>query len=109
MNLAISNNTNLGDAMQAWCMSVLEMVAKKFKGASVEPNGFASAKLLIPADIGYDYVYLGFEPNGVLGAAYQQSLSGGEPSVLVGPFKLERAVQIAVSSMAQKILAQLRD
>ena len=105
----LTDQSTLGDAIQLFCLAALKKVGRVFPGSEVEPNGQSSAKLLIPAELGNDYVYLGIEQNGDLLVTSHSALASGRPRVLLGPFKPTRYVGMTVATLASKILALVKD
>jgi hypothetical protein len=106
--MRLSDQATIGDVFQLFDMAVLEKVSKAFPGSEAEANGYAAAKLLIPASMGWDYVYINLEDNGTLVISYQKELAPGQPRVILGPFKPEQYIKFSVTFLAVKILAAVK-
>jgi len=106
--MRLSDQTTVGAALQLFCLATLEKVSKAFPGSEVDTNGMASAKLLIPAATGWDYIYMGFQHDGALVVQHQKEFAPGRPQIILGPFKPDKYVKLSVFFLAEKIVALVR-
>jgi hypothetical protein len=104
MKVVTQKNTQLGDILQSYCITVLEEVMGNIgKGLKPVPNGNASARVALPGDISPSYLYLGFDNKGFLLCQYWGEMAGGEPDKIYGPIALSVSVRMPIGVMAQHI------
>lgn len=101
--------TTLGDLLQAFSLGLLENVASQLgrDAEAPQPNGRASAKLALPSDLGYDYLYVGFDERGFFAAEYKADMTPGRSSVIWGPKAISKTVDLTLGVLAHQIVSKV--
>jgi hypothetical protein len=99
----------MGDVLQAFSLGVLENVVSQLdrEAESPEPNGMASGKVAFPADLGCDYLYVGFDEKGYFVAEYLKDMGGKRPAPIWGPKPLAKTVNLTVGVLAHQIVSKV--